>query len=204
MRNHLITPEEIYDAARWRLRKLTPDQVDAGLEAVVALLERAAPLYRDSQEVTQALAGIEDGASRWSLLCSLLVLVAGTSHDVSLFYRAGFEVLIAHEQAQRGGVRRRGDALDNLIAQYLVELEDIRPTDLWLDFCQQAEDGGSDVLDGYDGARLNYQAHPHDEKLTGIDFCAFRKRVQRLRKKVLPQVRHVPVSVAAPGVRWAA
>jgi hypothetical protein len=178
----LPTAADVIEAALYRLRTWTPEQVAAGLEAVAGMLPDLDP---------KRLA-VPDRRDPWTAACALAVLHANAVGDLSLFWAAAAEVLAAHRQAQKARHEHRGDSLDVLLAAYLRELPDIEPRELWSELKRRAEED-DDVIHEFDEmtGRVGYQAGPHDVKPTSITYGTFRKRVQRLR-----EVRRRPASVA--------
>lgn len=167
----LISPDDVLAAARYRLRGWSTEQVADGLEALRA---------------DDGARGIpEDGRDPFSAACALLALLANAQGDAVLFWRSGYGVIDSYRQAQRSTGKRRSDALSELIRNYLDELPDISPKELWDDFTGQAIEGHHETLTGYDEAAkvLTYEPSP-GAKFTDITFDAFRRRLQIFRREV--------------------
>ncbi len=173
--HQLITPDDILKAARYRLRDWPIEQIEAGIDALA---------QQDGREVTLAPLDIPaDGRNPFSASCALLALLASANGDAALLYRAGYGVIESYRQAERAAGSRRGDALNDLIRQYLAEMPTIEPKQLWEDFKGQAVDGFNEILTDFsdDDQVLSYSPWRGAE-LVDIGFEAFRKRVQIIRK----------------------
>lgn len=183
MPRRILTADDIIAAAAWRLAGWPQEWIEAGRATVADLLAHGTTFDEGEPEVARALALIaDDGRDPWSALCALTALQADQAGDVALLYSAGLEVLEARRQALRAGNGHRPDSLDVLIAAHIAELPDIAPAALWASIVSQA--GIAECLGDFDceTSVLSYTPHPGDE-LVDINFIAFRRRVQRARKK---------------------
>ena len=171
------TAPAIVTAAHRRLASWTAEQIANAM----AIAERAP----SSQEALQALIESEtmpdDGRDPYGAACAVLALLGQDRDDPAVLWRYGSRVMADQRQVERGRLgRRKPDALDRLIRQYLEELPDITPAALWRDFCRRAEDGFDSILADRAGDELTYAIEPGG-RLIDIGFQAFRKRVQRAR-----------------------
>lgn len=170
----LISPDDILAAARHRLRNWSPGQIEAGIAALSS---------QDGRHGDRSAWVVpSDRRDPSSATSALLVLLANARDDAALLFQAGYGVIESYRQAQRATGPRRSDALNELIRQYLDEMSDIGPKELWDDFTGQASDGFSETLADFDedGQVLSFVPRPGAE-MEDIDFVAFRKRVQRVR-----------------------
>lgn len=197
----LLTAVEVLAAARWRLERWAPERVTVGIGRIGELVAAGVPLDTSQPAVAALLAGIADDTDRrdpWPALAALAVLWADQVGHASMFWRAGFEVVTAYRVGQhRKGCGSAGDALDDLIARYLLALPEITPRALWDQFALEVEDGhgAADVISEFDDdGRLVFDADGTG-LLADVTFDAFRRRVQRVRKN-LPEVRQQPETVA--------
>lgn len=176
----LISSDEILDAARHRLRNWSLEQIEAG---IAALASQNAPYT-----VSNIMAMLKDKRDLSSATSALLVLLANAQGDAVLFWRSGCGVIDSYRQAQRALARdaHDGDALDRLILNYLDEIPDISPKELWDDFKERAEND-HDVLVDNESAEIILYAPYRDAAGIPIKFGAFRKRVQKIRRKVRTQ-----------------
>lgn len=188
----LISSDEILDAARHRLRKWSPDEIEDG---IAALARQTA-----SHAVNALSVMLADRRDLFSASCALLVLLANARSDAALLFQAGYGVIESYRQAQRAMRPRRSDALNELIRQYLDEIPDIGPKELWDDFTRQASDGFSDTLvDFNEDDRVLSFVPRTGAKMEDIDFVAFRKRVQRVRATLAGSCRNHCSMLASNG-----
>lgn len=182
----LITPADILEAARYRLRNWSPGQIEAGIATL------------SSQD------GRRGDRSDWggpsytrdpsSAISALLVLLADARGDAVLLFQAGYGVIESYRQAHRAMRPRRNDALNELIRQYLDEIPDIGPKKLWDDFCARAEDDHAVIADfNKDDGELLYEPARGAEAIP-IRFEGFRKRVQIIRNSLRA---HIPACETA-------
>lgn len=177
----LITAADIIEAARHRLRKWSPEQIEAG---IAALARQNVPHAANAPSVMLA-----DRRDLFSASCALLVLLANARGDAALLFQAGYGVVESYRQAQRAMKPRRNDALNELIRQYLDEMPDIGPKKLWDDFCERAEDDHTVIADfNKDDEELLYEPARGAEAIP-IRFEGFRKRVQIIRNSLRA---HIP------------
>jgi hypothetical protein len=94
--------------------------------------------------------------------------------------RAAARLLATH----RSRAPRKLSALDQVIVGYLIELPDICPAVIWADLKRIAEDGGNAVIVEFDrDACVISWSHSEGSTMSDISFQAFRRRVQRLRRR---------------------
>jgi len=180
----LPTPEEIVAAAEWRLRDWGMPAVSQGVAVVSELLKRNCEISERWSEAADVMAGFDDGLDQWSALCSLLVLIAAATRNHELLYRAGIAVIEWRAQCSRRERGRRADALDLLIDEALATTQDITPAALWGEFVSRSEGEGFDAVIGeYDADRQEIFYSEGDQERP-ITFAAFRRRVQRAKKRL--------------------
>lgn len=171
------TAPDIAAAAHARLASWSAARIADAMD----IAERAP----SSQEALQALLDGEvmpdDGRAPYGAACAVLALLGHERNDAAMLWQYGGRVLADQRQVERGRMgRRKPDALDRLIRQYLEELPDITPAALWRDFCRQAGDGFDSILADYVDGVLNFESQPGG-RVVDICFQAFRRRVQRAR-----------------------
>lgn len=173
----LIAAADIIEAARHRLRDWSLEQIEAG----IAALER----QNATHVVSDISVMLADRRCPFSASCALLVLLANARGDAALLFQAGYGVIESYRQAQRARARgtHDGDALDELIRNYLDEMPDIGPKELWDDFKTRAEDDHDVLVDTSESADILYAPYRGAAGIH-IKFEAFRKRVQKFRRKV--------------------
>ncbi|MCX7058858.1 MAG: hypothetical protein NTZ79_17260 [Proteobacteria bacterium] len=171
----LVSPDDILAAARYRLRDWSMEQIEDGIDALAR---------QDDPHADSAAPGMRrDGRNPFSASCALLALLASAKGDAALLYRAGYGVIDSYRQAERATGPRRGDALNDLIRQYLAEMPTIGPKKLWDDFKGQAIDGFNEILTDFDDdSQVLSYAPWRGAESEDIGFEAFRKRVQTFRK----------------------
>lgn len=186
----LATTADILDAARWRLRAWPAARIKAGVALVAGLVARGAAIEEDEPAAADVLDSVADGRDPWGAMCALAILHAEAVGDVDLLYQAGFEVMVAHQQARRASTRHHGDDLDVLILANITEMPDVTPVDLWQAFTEQAGDDCDGTIAEFNAATdtLSYAPRP-GAMLRDIQFVTFRRRVQRLKKYLSQGVR---------------
>jgi hypothetical protein len=195
----LPTEADILAAALGRLSAWPAGSVETALDRVAELIADGVPIDPDWPEVEALLDDLRDGRDPWPAFCALVVLHAHAADNAGLLFRAGGPVLHARQQVLMACGERGGDALTELIEQYVAE--GIAPAAMWADICRQAEDGFHDVLAQYDEDTkiLTYVARSDsEERLVDIKFPAFRRRVQRIARRL----RHQPANVAPHPLRY--
>ena len=193
----LLSEGDILAACDWRLASAAPAAVAEATIRLSEVLDVDPDLASPAVDEIAALLTLEGGragtSTGWTAVCAVAAPLALAIGNQPLFWRAGVVVLEAHRQAQRGRTRRGGDALEILIAAYVQEMPEVTPAELWADFTHQAEDRCGDVLIDFDATMGLLSYANHDDAPEDIGFEAFRRRVQRARKKLL---RQEPVGVA--------
>jgi hypothetical protein len=110
-------------------------------------------------------------------------MAANDSGDMAALYRAGIGLMAWYRQVERGRDRPKClNALDTLISDTLHKMPHVGPKKLWDDFARIAEHKDHDVLLDFDDGILTYAVTGRD---IDINFKAFRKRVQRIKKTML-------------------
>lgn len=180
---HLPVADEVLEAARWRLRDWAPEEADAGVEQVAALLEGGAALSSEQPEVSAVLQSLSDGRDDWAALCALLVLIANAKDDHALLFRSGIYLMQWQRQAGKAKRPRCYDALDRLIAAYVQEVPGIEPKRLWDDLVALIDDDHP-VLVGFDEQEGLEYLPKRSAPSKFIPYGAFRQRVLRMRRRL--------------------
>jgi len=182
----LMQPEDIEAAIAWRL-----ENIPAGDIETLALVLR--PLAADFREDHPKVAAIlrdlhypNDRRDAWSMACAAIADDAGRRKNWSIFWAAGFEVLKALLQGQRGSHGNRQatsgtpeDKLDAELAAYLTDHPAIGPDALF----DVANSFSAVVETDRDKDELVCQLDSVDEKLTNVGRNEFKKRVERIRQR---------------------
>lgn len=159
----LIGDAEILAAARWRLATCTPAEIEAGRARLAQMTERGTEL--DGAAVEDLLGCLHRRGDRrdpWTALCAMVVLHAEAHGLVSLFLRAGFEVVGAwrNSMARRPGVAR--SILTRMMVEYQANQPDATAADYFdllaslagMDSAIADYDSAADLLTYLDGDRL--------------------------------------------------
>lgn len=171
------TAPDILAAAHARLASWSAERIADAMD----IAERAPSSQEALQALIESEAMPDDGRDPYGAACAVLALLGQDRDDPAMLWRYGSRVMADQRQVERGRLgRRKPDALDRLIRQYLEELPDITPAALWRDFCRRAEDGFDSILADYVDGVLNFESQPGG-RVVDIGFQAFRRRVQRAR-----------------------
>ncbi|MFA7268720.1 MAG: hypothetical protein WC073_05200 [Sterolibacterium sp.] len=183
----LLQPADIGSAIAWRLENMPAGDVEA---LVLVLRPLAADFREDNPKVAAILRDLHypnDRRGAWSLACAVLADDGGRRKDWSMFWAAGFEVMKALQQGQRGshGNRRAiseapADELDAELAEYLADQPAIGADALF-----DVATGFSAVVEiDYNKDELVCQLDSDDEKLTNVGRAEFKKREERIRQRL--------------------
>lgn len=198
----LISDADLHGAALWRLKDWQPAELQAIYATLGDLISKCPSLDATHPAVASMLAQLHrpgDRRAPWTALCALATLWAADHHDQVLYHRAGFEVLAAYRQAQRGHHIRTMDALDELLTSYLRRHPATSARALF-EHCQSLARVRM-VVEDADGASLTYRTDPAGSRLKTLNWRAFEVRVSRIRKSATAAPADKP-GAATHAFRW--
>lgn len=179
----LLGDDDVLDAALWRLADWTIEELERGAAIVASLRQLGAPLIRDQPDIRRALLMLERSGDRrdpWTALAALLVLHADACGDVSLFWRAGFDVVTA----RRNSRARVSSAALNEFAAMVADYQANRPhatADEQFDFWA-AIAGTHPVLAEHD-SRRDVLTYVRNGRLVDINRASFARLFRRVRER---------------------
>jgi hypothetical protein len=184
-KRRLVADVELHDAALWRLDGWSQSEIEVATAPLAWLVQMCPELdssYRSVKAMLPSLHRPGDRRDPWTALCALVCLWAYAHDDLTLFYRAGVEVLTSYRQAMHGHKKPAPDALDELMASYLRRHPATTAMQLF-EHCKSLAVVRM-VVEDADDASLTYRTDPNGSKLKTVKQHAFEVRVSRIRKSL--------------------
>ena len=185
---------DINAAIAARLSSIDAETAQIAASAVYGLSAGPCDVANDKDRMAAILAGLGINSARnaSAVFHALLAKGAEAAGDLHAYASAVLVLMESQRQAQRAAGKSRGDVLDSIIREAVIDLPDFTPAMLWAEFARRALVGGDSALADYDPVADVISFEPrHGADLADIGFPAFRRRVQRARK-----MRQQPADVA--------